>query len=366
MSATAIIKQPSLNARILHTHTTRYNADVVAALPHSTVTSPPLVAIGNYQLQQDTGHKTGCISLCRLHDAAVEQVHTEDTAAIFDLRWSPQLLDGKSLLAVADGDGALTVHELQHSSSSLSSLVTASAPFPCLYVDWDNSLHPSSSPSLAVSLSNGSVCLYSLSPSSPVLTLLSTFSPHTLEAWCCAFSPFSPSTLYTGGDDCALVRIDTRSRCPAVVSSITPLHSAGVTAILPSSSSSSPHRLLTGCYDDRLRVWDDRMWRRTVGELGLGGGVWRLRWRMDSKGQHSGDSAMVCAACMHGGVKVVRMGAVAGEDMEVVSAYHGHDSMAYGCDWIQSAASEHDTIVSCSFYDNAVHVWQPLLPSVTT
>ena len=62
--------------------------------------------------------------------------------------------------------------------------------------------------------------------------------------------------------------------------------------------------LLTGSYDEFLRVWDMRSMMKPVNEksLNLGGGVWRLKY-------HPNIPDIVLAACMHNGFAIVKAGA---------------------------------------------------------
>ena len=49
-------------------------------------------------------------------------------------------------------------------------------------------------------------------------------------------------------------------------------------------------------YDEALRLWDTRNMAQPLKEFGLGGGVWRIKWRQP-------DFAAV--ACMHNGFSIV-------------------------------------------------------------
>ena len=352
----------------------------------------PLLAVGQYELDEATGNKRGCISLCSVDaDAGIRQLQCLDWAAVFDLRWRQQPEQAATaMLAVADAAARLTVLQLQHEETAAAALVplaaASAAPLPssappglcCLSVAWAAAASaPASSPSVAVSLSDGSLRVHRLSSSHGGLSCEWSAAVHSLEAWCCCFSPSSPQLLYSGADDCSLRSSDTRGPAAASSSSLTAEHTAGVTSLLASVSPRLPHLLLSGSYDERLRLWDERSWRRPLAESArLGGGVWRLSWRP----QETDDDATltVCAACMHAGLKVLRLnlsGVGSGEPVQTVSEYCGHSSIAYGCDWMQldrrrqrgGEAGEEDrrsektsaaAVASCSFYDRSLHVWQ--------
>ncbi|KAI3866572.1 hypothetical protein MKX03_023784 [Papaver bracteatum] len=117
-----------------------------------------------------------------------------------------------------------------------------------------------------------------------------------------------------------------------------------------------PNALLTGSYDEHLRIWDVRSISKPVNEssICLGGGVWRLK-------QHPSIPSLVLAACMHNGFAVVR---VEGEKAEVLETCTNHKSLAYGADWQRGPLSkkyeiERPVAATCSFYDRLVRVWLP-------
>ena len=392
MSATDNLRLPSINVRTLHHTTTRHNADVVHTLPvHPTAFTSPspstspfssLIAVGNYELHTATGTKVGGIALYEVDGAAATLTERSyhSSSAVFDLQWHDGLLADRPLLACADAAGSVSVLELRRDESgfALTSVaqvdVYGGSGASCLSVDWDDghcaatatNASPSSSAtcvpsSIAASSSTGSVSVLSFHSSTSSLSLLGTCTPHSLEVWSCAFSRHCSTSLYSGADDCRLFHIDTRSlHSPSLLSEH---HSAGVCCVLPSVV--SEHLLATGCYDERVRVWDMRAMRRPVGEKRLNGGVWRLRWgRKAADG--SEDIGRLLCCCMHAGVQLVEV-ADGGASLRVLSEYYEHQSLAYGGDWVTlhsgdaSGANElNNAIVSCSFYDNSLRLWQPV------
>ncbi|TKY68524.1 Diphthine methyltransferase [Spatholobus suberectus] len=85
-----------------------------------------------------------------------------------------------------------------------------------------------------------------------------------------------------------------------------------------------PNILLTGSYDEFLRVWDLRSISKPLNKtsINLGGGVWRVK-------HHPFIPGLFLAACMHNGFAIV---AIKGDKTEVLEAYKKHDSLAYGAD----------------------------------
>lgn len=95
--------------------------------------------------------------------------------------------------------------------------------------------------------------------------------------------------------------------------------------------------------------------RRPLGNVDLGGGIWRLKW--DPYG-----AQYLLAACMYNGFFVVDCSNL--EIPEVVATYTEHESIAYGCDWLHATkkssvhellSEKSETLVgTCSFYDHVL------------
>jgi diphthamide biosynthesis protein 7 len=72
---------------------------------------------------------------------------------------------------------------------------------------------------------------------------------------------------------------------------------------------------------------------------------------------------------MHDGFKVVELServalgnnwdALQEEDAVITTRFDGHDSLAYGVDWCRLPPRDGKSlVVSCSFYDHAMHLWR--------
>ncbi|ROW01808.1 hypothetical protein VPNG_07818 [Cytospora leucostoma] len=158
-------------------------------------------------------------------------------------------------------------------------------------------------------------------------------------------------------------------------------HNAGVTAILPLpfTMSEGSQVVLTGSYDDHLRVWAitpphknyGRPKTRLLAEENLGGGVWRLKV-IEELSSMSGTgpwTAVVLASCMHAGARVIRIrgGADLGQELEieVLAKFEEHKSMNYGSDYsrvegtlARDGVKSEVVCVSTSFYDRLLCVWK--------
>lgn len=110
-------------------------------------------------------------------------------------------------------------------------------------------------------------------------------------------------------------------------------------------------------YDEVVRNWDTRNLRRPLGEINVGGGVWRLKWK-PLEGRY------LLAACMYGGFRIIDCENV--EIPKVVAEYREHESIAYGCDWsglssqlirskgVPAVKGDISLVGTCSFYDHCL------------
>ena len=190
-----------------------------------------------------------------------------------------------------------------------------------------------------------------------------------------------PCFLYSGGDDSALcireVVRDDEALSYDAVDRDSKSHGAGVTAIvpLPVARASDGDILLTGSYDEYIRVYDTVRRPHVLAEERLGGGVWRLKlvsFAQRRKPSRDGQAAsgeiriMVLASCMHAGARVLRVARDAEKrwSIKVMAEFEEHESMNYASDvqprptGADAKQSEGFTCVSTSFYDRKLCVWE--------
>ncbi|PSR92326.1 hypothetical protein BD289DRAFT_451807 [Coniella lustricola] len=338
------------------------------------------------------------------------------------------------------------------------------------YFTW----HPTIRGLMSITTASGNILLVQVNDEyQGVRVLNSCVLQHSLEAWVVAFSPPSaaaassssspmreqePYTLFSGGDDSALKYLTLNLPSPHpqeentddddddddAEQELTPPfpavtlkdHTAGVTAILPLSllipSTSTgpspnstpvalPHLLLTGSYDDTIRLFLIHPLHITYGmrkasllaEKNLGGGVWRLSvvgtpsvTTTTKVTTAQADAAaetiilnwqvIILASCMHAGTRILRIrgsfeyseGEATNEttstaEIEVLARFEEHKSMNYGSDWSRvesnlylsgtarrdnEKADDHSNrenevvCVSTSFYDRLLCVWKFKIP----
>lgn len=286
-------------------------------------------------------------------------------------------LDSDTSLIVSQSDGSLAYLpslELALSSTTPSSsiedvtndLSSTSIHNPAASTaddedDWDRS----SEDERQSSLLSFHLSLNSSYPTKP--DGLTGWKAHDFEAWIAAFDCHSPTTVWSGGDDLTLKGWDLRtplflSTVPTPTFSCSKPFNGGVTSL--QSHHLRQHIWAVGSYDSYLRLFDARMPARPLSETEVGGGVWRVKWHLD-------DATRLLLGCMHDGFKVLKLEELAeegmgaaelrGKEMEVVTRFDEHESLAYGCDWDRGLSGEQEgegtTVYSCSFYDARLHIW---------
>ncbi|KAL8805615.1 MAG: hypothetical protein Q9182_001880 [Xanthomendoza sp. 2 TL-2023] len=232
---------------------------------------------------------------------------------------------------------------------------------------------------IAATMVDGSVVILDLE--APQIRSIQPLA-HSMEAWVVAWSQDrGMPSLYTGGDDSALVRHRVRQHADDAFN-ILPyqgklferdikVHGAGVTTIVPLWMDAHHGReaILTGSYDEYVRLLflvhgSTRV--EIAAEKRLGGGVWRLKpieWPEDITAV-SGCRFVVLASCMHAGCKIfeVRRDADNQWAIEVLAEFTDHQSMNYASDFQARPDGrrnfQENTYVSTSFYDRKLCIWK--------
>jgi len=369
------------------------DVDIVEFCNESTF--PEVLAVGTYTLQESTQKRIGKLYLfdvTNLHDSSdspglVERVE-HDTDAIFDLAWAPfQSADAngnsEALLAQAGAGGNVDLYSVsrdhkvavpdsildpdnnlvsQAGGIRLDHLQTVECSLEgglCTSVAWSL---PSMSATNMLATSTSACELVVLDASAPggLSVLVNLPEAHDLEIWNVAFDRWHPALLFSGADDCMFKGWDLRATGgedaePALEAAFSNrrAHSAGVCCIVPSPW--EEHKVFTGSYDEKIRLWDLRNLTRPVQEheLETGGGVWRIKC-------HPKEQGTLAVACMYGGFFLIG-GACGGAELTVFEEYvggHDKDKIAYGVDWYKGETTR-SLAASCSFYDRVVELWSP-------
>jgi len=184
------------------------------------------------------------------------------------------------------------------------------------------------------------------------LQISQSWMAHGYEVWATTFD-ICTHLLYSGSDDCRFSCWDLRDSPSTLVFQNTKSHQMGICCFAQSSMNSN--MILTGSYDEFLRVWDIRSTLKPVSKyyISLGRGVWRIK-------PHPSIPGLVLAACMHNGFDVQ-----VGDEIAIVAeSYAKHKSLAYGAVWQRGERVEDKTrweslVATCSFYDRLLRIWKP-------
>ncbi|KAH9944379.1 WD-40 repeat-containing protein [Epithele typhae] len=278
--------------------------------------------------------------------------------AILDMKWCHRTSHVLPLLAIADSEGHITLHQLEKGTARLTqiqSIACAASDVLCLSLDWSNRRMPADGMGkLVVSLSNGSLSL--LSPSAAELVVTDSWHAHDYEPWIAAWNYWDTNVVYSGGDDLQMKGWDIRQG-GAQPTFTNKRFDAGVTTI--QSHPFVEHLMAVGSYDNTVRLFDTRKPLVPLTQVDVGGGAWRVKWHPTPARKND-----LLVACMHDGFKVVRFELI-GEDpvqplsSEIIKRFNEHTSLAYGVDWSFADAVDDGTLVaSASFYDQMLHVWR--------
>lgn len=240
--------------------------------------------------------------------------------------------------------------------------------------------HPNGS-SIGMALTTGEICLRPFnSDTVRDASISGSVTAHELEAWTLAFTTDGLG-LYSGGDDSTIKFTELAGNHEHYFEDLVEanygevrrmpwsdnkIHGAGVTAILPIHSNSEGIMVLTGSYDDTIRlIHAPVVGRRAVlAETNLEGGVWRLK-RLDPENTRSDsqapDEILLLASCMHAGARILSLQKDFNNDWQfrVLAKFEEHKSMNYGSDSQPRINDKGQrTFITTSFYDRLVCLWR--------
>ncbi|OJJ48644.1 hypothetical protein ASPZODRAFT_130744 [Penicilliopsis zonata CBS 506.65] len=371
--------------------------------------SPDYFVVGTYLLSEskrDDGEteqkKTGSLQLWKVNCTSNELSQVQRLPlphAVFDLHFHPR---EPTIFAIATSAGSISLFSVSNSDSTSSQpcireLWTLSVhedpSIPALFLAWTPQHWFSSSAmdGFAVTFSDGRTTLFGttepLAQEKNTVAELGSFQARqAIEVWFVATAAYSecedvetiqPCTpyMFTGNDfgslhtrrfdSCSAEENDEdlSSRLVLDHDDRARHHTAGVTSILPLPvplQDGAP-LILTGSYDESLRLYHASPRGSVLAETCLGGGVWRLQLLRSEKVSASEWMFLVLASCMHAGTRLVRVTRANDEwTMEVMAEFTEHQSMNYASDvWKGNADGSNElVVVSSSFYDKRVCLWR--------
>jgi diphthamide biosynthesis protein 7 len=338
--------------------------------------------------------------------------------AVFDLHFHPR---NRSQFAIASSTGCIALFNVNPDSGNDTSSqpniekiwtkqVHDDPSVPALFLAWtpENWFSNPAADGFAVTFSDSRTSVFGtvkdITEEDGLDEWGSFEAKQMIEVWFVALAAMTPSSggnegkenklpfMYTGNDFGSLHTRRFVSHAEKEVDETEPLaplllehddrarhHTAGVTAImpLPVPLVEDAPILLTGSYDESLRVYHATRRGEVLAEEGLGGGVWRLQLLnttiVPGVNGSQEQQFLVLASCMHAGTRVVRV-TLKQEDqssewsIQVLAEFTEHESMNYASDvWrgsevpSESQASSEVLCVSSSFYDRRVCVWRAMV-----
>ncbi|CAI7677995.1 unnamed protein product [Penicillium pancosmium] len=387
---------------------------------------PNHFVVGTYLLSESKSEseiqqtKTGSVQLWKLDPATNDLSLVQRVPlpyAVFDLHFHPR---NHSQFAIASSTGCVALFNVNYGFANDASSqpnieliwtkqVHDDPSIPALFLAWtlQNWFSNPSADGFAVTFSDSRTSVFGtvedITEEGGLDEWGSFEAKQMIEVWFVALAAMTPSSgenegnenmvpfMYTGNDFGSLHTRRFVSHAEKEVDEEEPLaplhlehddrarhHTAGVTAILtlPVPLVDDAPILLTGSYDESLRVYHATRRGEVLAEEGLGGGVWRLQLVKTTSAtglngiqeQHF----LVLASCMHGGTRVVRV-TLKQEDqnsewsIRVLAEFTEHESMNYASDVWKGPTSEKSIesqdpsellCVSSSFYDRRVCVWR--------
>ncbi|XP_055388940.1 diphthine methyltransferase [Condylostylus longicornis] len=351
-----------MNIQTLHTVDTEYSADSVEWCLHPNFSE--YFACGTYQLD-DVDNNTSSQAPCRrkgriylfkyeLKNNILKEEFRLETAAILDMKWLNYHREEFPILGAANALGEIHIYNIQDNKLVLKSSIQLNSNddnLLALSLEWSPNVNNElNNYKLITSDSKGCVSL--LNYDGVQLIKLKTWSAHNFEAWTCSFDKWNFNRIFTGGDDTTLNSFDIRDPQNITNNYTNYSHIAGVTAML--SHPKMENILITGSYDDRLRIFDTRNLKNSVKEVNLEGGIWRIRSDPITHNQN-----LLLCACMYKNFTIVKIFDDS-QNMEIKGAYEEHESICYGADWCQTFEENEKLnnliMGTCSFYDHKLCV----------
>ncbi|KAM3072074.1 hypothetical protein ACMFMG_008536 [Clarireedia jacksonii] len=315
---------------------------------------------GKYEENQESGNQTqpstlqernGSLMLYNLQNGALKlhQSRPYPYGAIYDLHFCPTEPD---LFAVSSSTGRISFFRIQDNGNPVPDIVHIKTwkvfddSVLITYFAWCPLPQAEGTKSLVIAASTGVIQLITVTGNlrldssgndlrcqreEPAISLHSLKVPYVGEepqyAYCCVWNPAPGglsnnfSGVFSGGDDSKLrtgilgssMEADDNFHhyLPTTFSG----HDAAVISILPLPCVDKRWILLTGSYDNKVRIltmdWDSQTKQKSIDVsaiLDVGGGAYRLEFLQDYTSQptqHSNLHFQVLATCMEAGVKIL-------------------------------------------------------------
>ncbi|KAF3891496.1 Diphthine methyltransferase [Trichophyton interdigitale] len=370
-------------------------------------TAPDFLVVGTYLLTVDESDanasspestRSGSLQLFKLDTQTYRLCQIQRLSlshAVFDLQFS---IHDPSIFAIALSAGKVSLYKIEkrpHNAglevsicllntlrvrdddTKLSLFLAWIPPFP---VEVDDSVKPIVG--FAVSFSDGQISVFRKDNAYPTIEQESIketcVEGMPIEVWYLAFHRRYDGRLSLfSGDDFNQVRKITFTNDPDFDIDSVPMndrgrhHEGGVTAILPLCNQDGEPIILTGSYDQHVRIYQFGVRKQVLADLNLGGGVWRLKLlRVENNSmertQGTLTSYLILASCMHGGACVISVvhylrhpKVESTWGINIIAQFTEHKSMNYASDVRQNYDEPSKLLcLSSSFYDKRICIWE--------
>ena len=336
-------KMQDMTTTLLDSSVILENADSVEFQPFPSGDRNLLLSC-SYQFEEQLNRRIGNLTLFSVVESRLDVVDTfaDKTCGYLDSKW----IDG-SKVATACSNGEVKIFEIRerNGQTDAKSLVNES----CVQVDADKKpillsldfFGESFSTPLTI-CSSDKGCVHNVDLNCELVTEIGR---HSCEVWTCAFDKNTPNMVLSGGDDCVMNIFDIRLQ--RKVKSVD--HPSGVCCV--QTDVRHPNLIVTGCYDDHIRLFDYRFMESEHSEclskdVNTSGGPWRLKFSPDDKN-------LMGVAAMYEGYKTLQL-----PDCRLSKAFSNPEEanlLAYGFDW---SRNQTHMFATCSFYDKIISLWK--------
>ncbi|KAG4303551.1 hypothetical protein PCK1_000069 [Pneumocystis canis] len=286
---------------------------------------------GSYSLETNN-QRIGHLFLYEISNSKkrINLIQSLKSDAILDMKWIP---NSQEKFIVTSSSGTLSIYKLSGSSPVLNCIWVNEIVDPnilILFVSVSNI-----NEYCVLSMSTGELCIFDLN----LLQIIHKWKAHNLECWTACYN-INSSIIFSGSDDCTFKIWDIhRTMQPLYIN--TKSHTGGVISFLPFDT-----ELVTGSFDDHIRLFDLRnphkeIWRKNIGS------AWRLI-------QQPGNKYRILGCLMYEGAKLFDLNILENKiyKAEIYKEFKEHQSIVYAGDWYNE-----QEIVTCSFYDKRICLW---------
>lgn len=297
-------------------------------IPTSSDSESDTVCVSTYLLDPSSDTRSGSLCILKANDAQKSSEFSRTLILEREISTSAGVFrfdfKNPSTVVAALTDGSLVVQKILEPTSSETTPVSS---------DMLLDLGLSDSSLIITTDNKGHAYMVDLNTSLIVSSWLAHSLPYVpgegCEVWSCAVTA-DGQTVVTGGEDGSMKLWDARSRTQISQSKI---FGAGV--VFVDFKIDGVDQILTGSYDEHLRIFDRRNLKNVLKEKKLSGGVWNIE-------QNQGN---FCVSCMYGGYCILDS-----ETLEVIRENQEvGKNLLYGATRIFD-----DSVVFCTFNDYLV------------